>query len=145
VDAAVDKTNGYHLPVDERETDDRRLRGFRLWTPDERAERHRIFLALAEGLELPTTQIDYRRCATLLDIGPTDLREKMLAYEIPCPALLRELTPGQRERVREIRKTCGDSPEELRMAVMTLIREIWLARRPESIGAPPSGPTDGHT
>jgi hypothetical protein len=115
--------------MDERETDDRMLRGFRLWTPDERAERHRIISALAEALELPTTQINYRRVAELLDISPIDLIGKMLAYEIPCPAVVRELTPSQRERVREIRKTYGDSPEELRMAVLKLIRDIWLQPR----------------
>jgi hypothetical protein len=117
------------ISVDERKTDDQRLRGFRLWTPDERAERHRIFLALAEALELPTTQINYGRGAMLLNISPTDLLEKMLAYEIPCPAVVRELTPCQRERVREIRKTYGDNPEKLRMAMLTLIREIWPGRR----------------
>jgi hypothetical protein len=120
------RRTGTIIRVDERETDDRMLRGFRLWTPDERSERHRIISALAEALELPTTQINYRRVAMLLDVNPIDLISKMLAYEIPCPAVVRELTPSQRERVREIRKTYGDNPEKLRMAVVTLVREVWL-------------------
>lgn len=97
----------------------------RSWTPTESAERDRIIGVLAEALTLPARQVNYSRVAELLGIPRGTVISKLLDYGIPCPALVRVLTPGERERIAEIRKTCNDDREQLRMAVSAFIRDVW--------------------
>jgi len=101
----------------------------RPWTPSERAERDRIIGALAEALTLPTRQVNYSRVAALLGIARSTVIEKLLHYQIPCPALVRSLTPNERERIAEIRKGCGGDPELFRSAVVAFISEVWAVSR----------------
>jgi hypothetical protein len=95
------------------------------WTPIERGERDRIIGALADVLALPTGQVNYSRVADLLGMTRSTLFSRLEHYQLPRPALVRTLTPSEHERIAEIRRACGDDRDQLRMATMAFIEDVW--------------------
>ena len=64
-----------------------------------------------------------------MGITPPTVIDKLLHYQIPCPALVRSLTPSERGRIAEIREGRGDDPEHFRLAVVAFINEVWAVPR----------------
>jgi hypothetical protein len=100
-----------------------------LWTPVERAERRRIIFALADALMLTTIQINYARVAQLLEMSRATLIDKMFHYGIPTPALAKELTPAERERIPRLERADVERYDDFALEVATFIREVWPSRR----------------
>lgn len=74
---------------------------------------------------MPTRQVAYGRIAQLLGSSRTEVATKMLNYGIPCPALVRELTPDEQQRIVQIRNARAQSQDDFAIAVITFVREVW--------------------
>ena len=65
----------------------------------------------------------------MLGISRSTVISELLRYQIPCPALVRTLTPSEHARIAEIRKAYRDEPEQLGAAVVSFISDVWSIAR----------------